>query len=74
MSTFRKERTCSYAENKAVWCKDAIQIGDMLHNSETELAYRRTEIAKNFQIKIFCFKTVLINVLRTETQVQLNKI
>jgi hypothetical protein len=61
-------------KTRAVWCKDAVQIGDMLRNSETELVYRRAEIAKNFQIKICCFKTVLIDVLKTEIQLQINKI
>jgi hypothetical protein len=44
-------------KTRAVWSKDPVQIGDMPRNSETELAYTRAEIAKNFQIKIFCLRS-----------------
>jgi heptaprenylglyceryl phosphate synthase len=57
-------------KTRALWGQDAVQIGGTLRNSETELLHRRTEIAKNFQIKIHCFRTDLVAVLRFESKLQ----
>lgn len=43
-------------KTRLVWGQDAVQIGDMLCNSETELLQRTEGIEKNFQIKIRCFR------------------
>lgn len=45
-------------KTRLVWGQDAVQIGDTLCNSETELLWRTEEIEKNFQIKIRCFRSV----------------